>query len=165
MSEPTPAPTPPATGDPSAPDPKPTDTVDFWKQQARTNEARAKENAQKAKDYDAYVESQKTEQQRLADQVAASQREVEVARSDALRFRIAAKHRLSEDDLDLLGTGTEEQLEARATRIAALSAASAAPPAPRPDPSQGARAGTPTGGSADGKAEALRRFGDRAGKN
>lgn len=161
MSEPTTAPPPagaqPATGEPEA---KPTETVEFWKAQARANEARAKENATKAKDYDSYVESQKSEQQRLADQVAAGQREIETARAEALRYRIAAKHGLGEDDFDLLGVGTEEQLEARASRIAALAKASAAPPStgPKPDPHQGRPPAPPSGADA-GLAEARRRFG------
>ena len=166
MSESTP---PPAEGQPATGEadgqPKPTETVDYWKARSRENEARAKENAAKARDYDAYVESQKTEQQRAADALASAQRDLESARSEALRFRIAAKHKLSEDDLDLLGSGTEEQLEARATRIAALSAGASSPPpppGPKPDPHQGAPAGKANGAAA-GLAEAAKRFGTPAG--
>lgn len=151
-----PAGTAPATGSEPT-EPKPTETVDFWKAQARENEKRAKDNAQKAKDYDAYVESQKSEQQKLADQVAASQREAETARSDALRYRIAAEHGIKGDDLDLLGTGSEEQLTARAKRIAELSTKPTGNPTPRPDPSVGPRA-DPKGLGSRGAAEAARRF-------
>lgn len=61
-TDPSPA-TPPATpaATPAPTDPAPTETVDHWKDIARKQEQRAKENAQKAKDYDALVASTATE--------------------------------------------------------------------------------------------------------
>jgi hypothetical protein len=55
---------------------------------------------------------------------------------------VALKHGISEDDFDLLGSGTEEQIEARASRIAeknkavedavsALTPPGSTPPVPR----------------------------------
>ena len=48
-------------------EPKPTETVDFWKQKAREQEKRAKENAAAAKRLAEVEESQKSEAERLAD--------------------------------------------------------------------------------------------------
>lgn len=82
-----------------------------------------------------------------------ARRDVDAARRDALRFRVAAKHGISEDDAALFLTASDEagisaQAErfAAATKAAADTAAAAAeaaagPKTPRPDPSQGARGG------------------------
>lgn len=85
---------------------------------------------------DRLEEASKTEAQRLTERAEAAQRDLEQARAEAVRYRLAAQHGINaEEDLDLLGTGTEEQLTARAERIAAKNAAALAaqlqPPAPR----------------------------------
>lgn len=122
---PTTDPATPPTDPPAAPtpDPKPTETVDFWKTKAREQEQRAKANAKKAADFDAFQESQKTEQQKIADRAAQAERERDEARTDGLRYKAAAKHGITEDeDLDLLGSGDEETIEKRAARIGEFSA-------------------------------------------
>lgn len=101
----------------TTPDPKPTETVDFWKQKAREQEQRAKSNAEKAREYDAFQESQKTEQQKIADRAAAAERERDEARAEGLRYRAAAKHGIGEDYFDLLGSGDEEAVMGRAERL------------------------------------------------
>lgn len=113
---------PAATSEPTA-TPKPTETVEFWKAKAREQENRAKANAQKAKDFDDFQESQKSEQQKIADRAAQAERERDEARVEGLRYKAAAKHGISEDDFDLLGVGDEEAIEKRATRIGVLNAA------------------------------------------
>jgi hypothetical protein len=62
----------------------------------------------------------KSEVQKLAEQVAAAERARDESAAEALRYKVAAKHGLSVEDLDLLGSGDESVLEVRATRIAAL---------------------------------------------
>ena len=89
-----------------------------WKQQARDNEKRAKLNAEKAKNYDAYEESQKTEQQRLADQLAAAQREAQDAREDRFRLLAAAQYDLPPSLIGHLGGGTEDEITERAEAFA-----------------------------------------------
>jgi len=89
-----------------------------WKQQARDNEKRAKLNADKAKNYDAYEESQKTEQQRLADQLAAAQREAQDAREDRFRLLAAAQYDLPPGLIAHLGGGTEDEITERAEAFA-----------------------------------------------
>lgn len=62
--------------------PKPSETVDFWKQKAREQEKRAKENAEAAKRLAEIEESQKSEAEKSAERV----REAE-QRAQALEFR------------------------------------------------------------------------------
>jgi chemotaxis protein histidine kinase CheA len=109
------------TETPAAPEqPKPTETVDFWKQKAREQESRAKSNAEAARRLQELEDAQKTEAQRLADRQAAIERERDEARSEGLRYKAAAKHGVGEDYFDLLGTGDEEAINARAERVGSL---------------------------------------------
>jgi hypothetical protein len=90
-----------------------------WKTQARDNEKRAKANADKAKLHDAYVESQQTEQEKLAARLAAA--EERASKSDGRYFRTlaAATYDLPPSMIDDLGDGTEEEISARAEKLAA----------------------------------------------
>lgn len=109
------------TTPPPAPEqPKPAETVDFWKQKAREQESRAKSNADAAKRLQEIEDSQKTEQQRILDRQTAIERERDEARAEGLRYKAAAKHGISEDYFDLLGTGDEETIATRAERIGSL---------------------------------------------
>lgn len=59
------------------------------------------------------------------------------ATSEALRFRVAAKHGISDEDADLFLTGTDEAtLERQAARLVERT-----PAGPAPDPSQGGSGG------------------------
>ena len=90
-----------------------------WKSLSRKNEDAAKSNATKAKEYDAYVESQKTEQQKseeAARQLAAERAELA---SENAKLKAALKYGLSDEDLELLGDGSPEQIETRAEKLAA----------------------------------------------
>ena len=64
------------------------------------------------------------------------------AQAEALRWRIAAKHGISDGDAETFLTGSDEaSLTRQAERLAAL--ATTAPTTPKPDLSQGGSAGTP----------------------
>lgn len=64
------------------------------------------------------------------------------ATADALRFRVAAKHGITDEDADLFLTGSDaETLERQAARLVERT-----PSGPRPDPSQGG-SGTPAAGT------------------
>lgn len=81
------------------------------------------------------------------------QQAAEKATTDALRWRIAARHGISDDDAETFLTGVDEaSLTRQAERLVALAQA---PTTPRPDPSQGARAGA-TALNGDGLESALR---------
>ncbi len=97
----------------------------------------ARDNATAAKELETIRESQKTEAQKIQDRADAAEKRANDAETELIRERIARRHHLDEDDLDLLGTGTEEQIEARAKKIAAKNAAAAgvtatAPPSGKP---------------------------------
>lgn len=91
-----------------------------WKAFARKHEDAAKANAEKAKRFDEFEESQKTELQKAADAAAKAKAEADAVRAELARMQAAVKYGLSEDDLDLLGThGGPEEIEQRAERLAA----------------------------------------------
>lgn len=87
--------------------------------------------AQKAKELE---EAQKTEQEKLTERATKAEAQAQVAREQALKFQIAAKHGITEADFDLIGTGTPDQMEARAARIASLTAHAPQPPSNSPKP-------------------------------
>lgn len=90
-----------------------------WKSLSRKNEDAAKSNATKAKEYDAYVESQKSEQERAADAVKTLSGENASLATDNAKLKAALKYGLSDEDLELLGDGSPEQIETRAEKLAA----------------------------------------------
>ena len=100
--------------------PKPTETVEFWKQKSREQEARAKANAEAAQELATIRESQKTESEKQADATARAVKDAADARAEALAYRVAAAHGVTPDNFDLLGTGTEEAITARAERVGGL---------------------------------------------
>ena len=98
-----------------------------WKAEARKWESRAKDNfAQinelkpKAEQFTKLEEASKSEAQRLAEAAEAAKRDTESARSEAIRYKAAATHGISAEHFDLLGSGTEEEITARAEKIATL---------------------------------------------
>jgi len=122
---------------------KETDTVDFWKAKAREQEKRAKSNADAADRLAKFEESQKTETQKLAEAKEAAERDAASARTEALRYRIATKFRIGDEDAETFLTGADEETITRqAQRLSTLNQ----PGTPRPDPSQGSRGST---GAAD----------------
>jgi hypothetical protein len=94
--------------------------LDKWKAMARKHESASKANADKAKQFDAFEESQKTEQQKLADAKAAAEADAATTRAELAVLQAAVKHKLASDDLELLGThGTPDEIDARAEKLAA----------------------------------------------
>jgi hypothetical protein len=105
-----------------------------WKAEARKWEQRAKENYGRlqevqplADQFRQLEEASKTEAQRMQEALEASNRARDEQAAETLRMRVAMKHGLAADDLDLLnGAGDEEQLSARAQRLAELKKAAEA---------------------------------------
>jgi len=98
------------------------------------------------------TEHERAEAAKLSDleraqrEAATAREEAAQAAADALRWRIAAKHGVSDEDAELFLTGGDaETLTRQAER---LSARATAPTNPRPDPSQGAKAALPLNGDA-----------------
>lgn len=158
------APTPPTTApaadpttpvvDPATPDPAPATPAQApqetdWKAESRKWEARAKENTAAAAKLAELEQAQMSETERLKAQLADEQKRAQDSATEALRWRIAAKHGISAEDAELLLTGADEESMTR--QAERLAASASTPGAPRPDPSQGPRptSATPGGPAKD----------------
>lgn len=92
---------------------KPTETVEFWKQKAREQEKRAKENAEAAKRLSEIEDAQKSESEKAADRIAKAEAEVATVPTkvaDALREHLVTLHEIDEDDAELFLTANEPEL-------------------------------------------------------
>lgn len=105
--------TPESTESTTEQQPKPTETVDFWKTKAREQEKRAKDNADAAKRLADIEESQKSETQKVADRIAKAESEVASVPSkvaDALRSHLVDLHKIDADDAELFLTANDPEL-------------------------------------------------------
>lgn len=92
---------------------KPTETVEFWREKAKLQEKRAKENADAAKRLSAIEEAQKSEAEKAADRIAKADAEVAAVPAkvaEALREHLVKLHGIDADDADLFLTGSEPDL-------------------------------------------------------
>ena len=134
--------------------PKPSETVDFWKQKAREQENRAKANADAAKRLKEIEDRDLSELQKAhRDREEALSRLQQVER-EAIRNRVALTKGLPAEIAETLNGASEEELAAHADRLLAWRG-NQTPPTPRPDPGQGPRPSTP---QADEDAEYARFF-------
>lgn len=134
----------------TTPDTASTDTDDLakWKAMARKHEAQAKANAEAARRLAELEDAQKTETQRLVERAEKAERELLEARTTALIARAAKKYGIPDELTDFLsGAASEEDIEAKAARLAESIAAAKTPaddipgkPKPRLVPGQGADA-------------------------
>lgn len=142
---PVPTPTAPAPVVPAAPAPAATaptadeiaalpkwarDSISSANSEAAAARVKLRDLEPKAAQFDALEQASKTEAQRLAEAAATATRDAETARAEVIRYKVAAAHSIPVEDFDLLGSGTEEEITARAVKIAAKNAAQVAPPAP-----------------------------------
>lgn len=133
----------PDTGAPAA---DPAAEVEKWRALARKHEARAKENASAAARLAEIEEASKSDAQKAAEARAAAEQDAAEARAELARTRALLKYGLSEEDADLLGSGTPEEIDARAGRLAERLKAAAPPPPPAAPPATGlGKVGTPVG--------------------
>jgi hypothetical protein len=116
-------PTPPETGAPASPAAPETEVHDWqteatkWKALSRQNEAQAKANADKAKQFDALQESQKTELQKAQDTAAKWEAQYKQAQTQALRAETAAKNNIP---VELLTADNAEALDAQVQALLAF---------------------------------------------
>lgn len=100
---------------------KPTETVEFWKNKAREQEKRAKDNAAAATKLAAIEESQKTEQQKLIERAEAAERERDTERAlrqvDEWKAQVAKATGLP---VDVLRGNDLEEIEAHGASLKAL---------------------------------------------
>ena len=112
----------PATDTPDAAQ-KPTETVEFWKQKAREQEKRAKENATAAQRLAEIEDAQKSEADKATERLAAAEKAADDARREATRYKIATEFKLAEEDAAVLEhVVSEEGMRLVAGRFAALTA-------------------------------------------
>ncbi|MBW3663566.1 MAG: hypothetical protein KY469_10740 [Actinobacteria bacterium] len=111
-------------------------------------------------------DADKTEAQRAAERAAEAEKRAAEAEAQAAKLEAAVKHGLTEEDLDLLGTGTPEEIAERAEKLAARLGSSQERPLPPSSRRQG-RGGSSSKLSAKEKGleEARRRFGEPAKSN
>lgn len=121
--------------------PKPAEPVQpetDWKIEARKWEERAKENAEARKRLDEIEAANKSALEKAAEARQKAEQERDAARAEALRFKVASKHGISDEDAELFLTGSDEDtLTRQAERLAAATADASKPRAPKPDANQG----------------------------
>lgn len=123
----------PDTGKPA----DPAADVAKWKALARKHEQSAKANAEAAKKLAEYEDAQKSEQQRMQDRAQAAETQLAALQAQNARLMAATVHGIPAELIDLLGDGTDEQINERAELLAAKLAAAApsahvTPPQTRP---------------------------------
>ncbi len=106
-----------ATGEQEATKLKPTETVEFWKQKSRENEARAKSNAEAATKLQQFEDRDKTEAQRLTDRAEAAEKRAVEIEGRALRLEVAAEKGLTPAQAKRLVGTTRDELEADAAEL------------------------------------------------
>ena len=87
-----------------------------WKDLSRKNEARAKDNAEKARLYDEAKEEGKSELQKALESVQKAEARAVALEAQVLRAKVAAAKGV---DADLLAGSTQEELEESADRLLA----------------------------------------------
>lgn len=117
----------------------------------------AKDNRLKAKELDELKAAQMSELERANAAAEENRRAAETARAEALRWRIAAKHGISDEDAETFLTGNdEESLTKQAERLASLAQQSTSTPGtPMPDRTQGGSGQPATPLNGDGLLKAL----------
>lgn len=108
-----------------------------WKAEARKWETRAKADHELANKWREYENNQKSEHEKLADELARIKAEASQANAELLRFKVAAEKGITGEATKLLKGTTQEELESEATLLLSLIADQSKPKAPQPDPTQG----------------------------
>jgi hypothetical protein len=122
--------------EPTPAEPKPTETVEFWKQQARKNEAQAKANADAAKKLKDIEDRDLSELERLQRDRDELSKKLPATELRAARFEVALDKGLPKELAARLQGSTVEEMAADADALLALMRP--AVNTPRPDPAQGA---------------------------
>jgi hypothetical protein len=98
-----------ASAEQQAEQPKPSETVDFWKQKAREQEKRAKENADAAKRLAEIEEANLSEAEKTAKRIAELEQKLTGTRTAAFRDAAVRFGGISQEDADLFLTGSDEE--------------------------------------------------------
>lgn len=94
---------------------------DDWEAKARKRSITIKTERQKREAAEAKVkdfeDAKKSESEKLTDKASTAEKEAAEAKAEAAKLRVAIKYDLSEEDLEFLGSGDEEEIEERAERL------------------------------------------------
>lgn len=108
-----------------------------WKAMARKHEQTARTNTDAAQRLAEIEDAQKTEQQKLTERASAAEQRLAQTMAANARLLAAAVHGIPPELIDLLGDGSEEQINERAQLLAEkLAAAVPTPATPTPQPSR-----------------------------
>lgn len=114
------------------------DYVAKLRQEAAKYRTEAKTNAEAAKRLAEIEDAQKSEAQKAADRIAELEKQTAEAQRDALRFKVASKFGISDEDADLFLTASDEEtLNKQAERLAAHREDAGKTRQPKPDRNQG----------------------------
>jgi hypothetical protein len=108
-----------------------------WKAEARKWEARAKADHEAANQWREFETSQKSEVEKMADELARFKAEASESSTKLLKFEIASQKGVPTEALDLLHGSTREELEKSADKLLSLIADQSKPNTPKPDLNQG----------------------------
>lgn len=108
-----------------------------WKAEARKWETRAKADHELAQKWREYEDTQKSDHEKLAEELAREKAEASQAKAELLRLRIASEKGISGEATKLLKGSTQEELEAEADLLLSLIADQSKPKTPNPDLNQG----------------------------
>lgn len=111
-----------------------------WKLEARKWEARAKADHEAANSWREFEAGQKSEYEKLADELSKVKTEAQEANLKTLRYEVAQSKGIPSEAIELLTGLNLEELESSADKLAALIAAPKQT-APRPDFNQGRSSG------------------------
>jgi hypothetical protein len=98
----------------------PEQEIAHWKEMARKNEARARENRDKALRFDAIEEANKTELQRATERAERAEKLAEETRAQSFRVAAIAQYELPADIAPLLQGATEDEINASAEGFARI---------------------------------------------
>lgn len=134
----------------------PEETIKALRAALKSANAEAKENRLKATELDKIKQAQMSDLEKAQALAVENEKAAQSARAEALRWRVAAKHGISDEDAEMFLTGSdEESLTRQAERLAAFSDRASSPKTPKPDPAQGGSA-TPPALNGDGIEQALK---------
>jgi hypothetical protein len=113
-----------------------------WKAESRKWEARAKADFEAANKWREFEVSQKSEYEKLADELSKYKGEAAEANAKAIRYEVAQAKGIPVEAIELITGNDRESIESSSDKLAALIAAQSKSTTPRPDLNQGKASAT-----------------------
>ncbi|CAB4152576.1 hypothetical protein UFOVP609_16 [uncultured Caudovirales phage] len=108
-----------------------------WKAEARKWETRAKADHEAANQWREFETNQKSEVEKMADELARFKAEASESSTKLLKFEVASQKGIPAEAMELLNGSTREELERAADKLLSLIADQSKPNTPKPDLNQG----------------------------